>query len=861
LKEFLKENIAGIRDYWRELKEDGSAALSNIRAIRIKHHPKVVEEEKTLRDFLPYRSFDPKHGLFINKQSIGFVLRVSHFSGISQQVKQALQNLIRNDIPAGCHLQVMNYASPKIGDILQKWQEGGITTGILARLAKYRTEFLSQGSWSNILGNRGSFVFRDFELYLCASLHGTDIEARYTLEAFRHKLTAMLKNMGCYANALNDKDIGLLLKEIFNPSSDLHRAYLTHRHEDIRDYLAGNFKIEMHRDGVMIGEESVNGDVEEKFKYLLFEVIRYPDSWRLEESLDLVGQFENGLVIPCPFMLVHGFKLESSEKSKRLAESNRMLKIKQTDSKLPAFFPKMLEEREEWSYVSENLDKGDRLGKQVIYVMAIANSSNSEERTRQVIKDHFARLNFGIEQVKYDTLNGLIGIMPMGLGECWSQLEQLKVPHKTISSSCMNMMPVFADIANYGSPLMLFSGRRGQLYYFDNFQTADDQNGNYNMTVVGKPGSGKSVFLQEYTVSILRFGGQVVHLDDGRSSQNSCSILGGDFVDFAGGSFCINPFSLYGRYARSSELKEYKQDFEEPFIDLVVSILCIVANIDKNNSKNPEVGLYKTVMTNAVSEVMGKYGGQGGFREIWQELRDNPKFQGNETKTIAERLVYILESYAIGRYASFYNGEATLDVQNSLTVFEFSDLEHSEILQNSVLMTVVFLVYSKMQARVRRMSLIIDEAWRLLKHPTMKGFIEAVARRARKYNGNLVVATQSISDFSAEQSEAGAAVLKQSEWRVLFSVSGDDEPMLRGALNMSDAEINVAQSMGGLKGSYSEFMIRNDRGNWQIGRLFLDKFSAYLYSSKAEDVVAIQKLKQQGLSVSEAIEHLIAEVA
>jgi conjugal transfer ATP-binding protein TraC len=817
IREFVRENIAGIRDYARELKEDSAAVLRNIRFID-KPGAAVKKEEETLRDFLPYRSFDPKHGLFINKQSIGFVLRVSHFNGISHQVKQALQNLIRNDIPSGCHLQVINYASPKIGDILQKWQEGGAKADILEQLARYRTEFLVKGSWSNILGSKGSFVFRDFELYLCASLAGTDVEARYTLEAFRHKLTAMLKNMGCYANALNDRDIGVLLKEIFNPSSDLHRSYPVYRHEDIRDYLSGNYKVKMHRDGVVISQDGQP----EKFKYLLFEVVRYPDTWRLEESLDLVGQFENGLVIPCPFMLVHGFKLESSEKSKRLAESNRMLKIKQTDSKLPAFFPKMLEEREEWGYVSENLDKGDRLGKQVMYVMAIINNENNEQKTIQIIKDHFARLNFGIEQIKYDTLNNLISIMPMGLGEYWPQLEQLKIPHKTISTACMNIMPVFADTANYSSPFMLFSGRRGQLYYFDNFQTADDQNGNYNMVVVGKPGSGKSVFLQEYTTSILRFGGQVVVLDDGRSSQNSCGILEGDFVDFANGNFCINPFSLYGVYAKQASSSEYEQDFEEPFIDLVVSILCIIANVDKNNSKDPEVGLYKTVMTNVVSEVMSKYGGQGGFKEIWQELKDNPKFHGNEIKAIVERLVYILEGYAIGRYASFYNGEATLNVENSLTVFEFSDLEYSEILQNSVLMTVIFLVYSKMQARVRRTSLIIDEAWRLLGHPNIKGFIQAIARRARKYNGSLVVATQSISDFSAERSEAGAAVLKQSEWRVLLNVSGDDEPMLKGALNMSDAEISVAQNMSGLKGSYSEFMIRNDKGNWQIGRLFFD---------------------------------------
>jgi conjugal transfer ATP-binding protein TraC len=294
----------------------------------------------------------------------------------------------------------------------------------------------------------------------------------------------------------------------------------------------------------------------------------------------------------------------------------------------------------------------------------------------------------------------------------------------------------------------------------------------------------------------------------------------------------------------------------------VVAQLCILANIDKNNRIDPEVGLYRTVIKNAVSEVMRKKGNAGGFSDVRDELMNNQNIKSPQTIHIVEKLEYILRSYSEGgRYAGYFNGKATVNIKSDLSVFELSDLEHNQDLQTSVLLTVIFLVYSKMRSRERRMSLIIDEAWKLLPHPAIRDFIDGIARRARKYQGSLEVATQRISDFDKSKSEAAAAVLGITEWIVLFSVEGKESDILKNQLNMSDAEIEIARKLCGLKGSYSEFMLRNKNGTWQICRLLLDKFSAKLYSTSADDVVAIRKLKAQGLSIVDAVNHLITSEA
>ena len=46
-----------------------------------------------------------------------------------------------------------------------------------------------------------------------------------------------------------------------------------------------------------------------------------------------------------------------------------------------------------------------------------------------------------------------------------------------------------------------------------------------------------------------------------------------------------------------------------------------------------------------------------------------------------------------------------------------------------------------------------------------------------------------------------------------------------------------------------------------LGRLLLDPFSMLVYSTRAEDYEAIKRLRDQGLSVSDAIERLVIERA
>jgi conjugal transfer ATP-binding protein TraC len=881
----MEEYFDSLKQYGQEIKEDLSEVTASYRAKWMKEdsdgaNPKPKPSLKlkqnldnlNLLDFLSYRSYEAKNCIFDNEKTLGFVLRVGHFSGMSEAAKGAFRSLINNDLPVNATMQLLNYASPRIGNLLDYWHKNSNKNAIFQKISKARYDFFKNSSWKSALANSQALIIRDYELYFCFSMPKTNSDSANSdtclkLKAMQDKFIQGLKAINSNAYVLNDRDLANFLQEILNPSNELYKRKNTESHKDFTELLRSDQIIEMQKNQVIFSNHSkdsnpTNFNSANQFScsYSIFEVVGFPEYWDLENSIDYIGNFETGISLPCPFYISFGFTLSSREQSQRMADKHRMIKTQQNDSKLPMFFPKMLEENNDWRYVSEMIGSGERMGKLVMHIVLANTSKTQTELSEQLLQDHFARLGFNLSKIQHDTLNSLLQTLPFGIGENWQILEQLKIPAKALSGACINLMPVFADSQNYTSPLMLLVGRRGQLFFFDNFKTADNINGNFNMIVVGASGRGKSVWLQEYTTSLLRNGGQVVIIDDGRSFKNTCELLDGDFVDFGGGEFCLNPFSLYKGIDDTEATQEYKENFEEPFIDLIVSILCIIINLDKNNDSDTEIGLYRSILTNAVIEVMNKKGKNGGFSDIRNELLSNPKINCDATKVIVESIVYILNSYSDDeRYARYFNGRATLDLKNKLTVFELSDLEHSTILQSSALLTVTFLVYAKIRGKNTPTSLIIDEFWRMGKHPILKDPIGGFSRRGRKYNLSLIVASQCMSDFEASNSEAGAIALSQADWRIILSVDGKDDHILRNELMMSSGEIAITHTLAGVKGAYSEFMIRHKNNSWAIGRLLLDPFSGQLYSTKAEDMAAIKTMRANGMNVTQAIETLIAE--
>lgn len=135
-------------------------------------------------------------------------------------------------------------------------------------------------------------------------------------------------------------------------------------------------------------------------------------------------------------------------------------------------------------------------------------------------------------------------------------------------------------------------------------------------------------------------------------------------------------------------------------------------------------------------------------------------------------------------------------------------------------------------------------------------FIETLARRLRKYKGSLVVGTQSVNDFF--QSPGAQAAFDNSDWMCMLSQKPESIEQLKKADRVSLSVQKEAQlkSVKTKQGQYAEVMISGTTG-YAIGRLMFDPFSLLLYSTKAEDHVAIRQLTQGGMAIGDAVKRLI----
>lgn len=163
-----------------------------------------------------------------------------------------------------------------------------------------------------------------------------------------------------------------------------------------------------------------------------------------------------------------------------------------------------------------------------------------------------------------------------------------------------------------------------------------------------------------------------------------------------------------------------------------------------------------------------------------------------------------------------------------------------------------------MSDRNKRCMICIDEAWDLLKSPQMEGFIESLARRLRKYNGALVVGTQSLKDF--ERSHGARAAFQNSSWLLMLGKDSDSMNTLKkeNLIPMNELKEMALSSLRMEEGKYSEvFIYHKGSGFFSVNQLKLDPFSAALYSTKPAEFQAVQELKRHGLSIETALDWLL----
>jgi conjugal transfer ATP-binding protein TraC len=217
-----------------------------------------------------------------------------------------------------------------------------------------------------------------------------------------------------------------------------------------------------------------------------------------------------------------------------------------------------------------------------------------------------------------------------------------------------------------------------------------------------------------------------------------------------------------------------------------------------------------------------------------------------------------------GEYGRYFNGKNNVNFDARLVVLELEELKQRKTLQRTILL---FLMYQIQQSMYRgkevdiKQLCVIDEAWDLLLYGGTDGkgegsdisnFIENGIRRARKRNGAFCIVTQGIGDLY--QTASGRAIAENSPNKWLLGQRPETINKLRetGSIDLTDGGYELIKTVHTVPGEYSEIFIHSPLGQ-SIVRLVVDRYSQLLFSTKPDEVNAINRRLDQGMSIQAAI--------
>jgi conjugal transfer ATP-binding protein TraC len=849
----------------RSLLGDLESVLESARPGTLLRAPGALRNEHSaaFSQWLPYRAWIADREVFVNRDTLGFCLEVRPQSGADEEMAHVLTALYAA-APAGTGIQFHLYASPAIRAPLARYASlrvaddivpeldtlgrAGRNTTIHRAMARRRVGHYLHGSRRSLLATQ-SYLLRDFRLVLAVSLAGSpeNLARLEELLLLRDSMRATLHAAGFPSRAWAAADLINWVSALLDPHRQtgdaLALAYDEGRelHEQAIDRAT---RLSIDRQSILLANPAT--DLQPALR--LMSVRAYPPRFALWNAASLIGDlYQATLQYPCPFLLTLGVHVLDAEATRNWAFLKAARATTNATSYMARFLPDLQERKADWDIVLKAIDAGQQLV-DLNLQLALFTEPQAATRAEQAARAIFRARGFELSSDTMMMTQALLGSLPMTHSAPFhADLQRMKRVTTKTSANAVHLAPLIAEWQGTGTPVLLLGGRRGQLMQIDVY---DNPAGNFNVAIAGTSGSGKSLLLNEIAAAYLGTGARVWIIDVGRSYEKACRNFGGSFIEFTeDAALSLNPFPL---------VEDIDEDMEllQPLLAQMVS------------PREPLDGFQYSTLGAAIKKVWKARGRSMNVTDIHDLLATGrldagsnaDPHEGFAVDRRLQDLAAMLHPYTReGAYGKYFDGHASIDFGADLVVLELEELKAKKDLQTVVLLIVMYRITREMYfSRDRKKIVIIDEAWDLLSGGATAEFIEAGYRRARKYKGAFMSATQGVDDYY--RNPAAKAALDNSDWMFLLRQKPESIEMMDklGQLTMDDAMKRLLLSLRTEHGAYSEVFIHSPVGNG-IGRLIVDPYSLLLFSSRAEDFNAINARRAAGLDVSAAIDAVLRE--
>ena len=811
--------------------------------------------------WLPYISYLEDEQLFVNRDSIGFMLEIMAQSGADDRMVEVLISLYAN-CPPDTGIQFHLFGSPHIRKTLRQYAnlrsedpdqlDKAMVHGRPARndnlfrkLARRRFEHLTHGT-QHSLTQGFHYTIRDFRLMMSVTLGGDarNLSLREQIVSLREGMSTTLRSASLPNRVCDAADLINWCSLFVNPDRITSTQALDLHYDngrEIRDQIVDHDTIQDARaNGLLLWKEGSDKRLDARF----FSIKSFPERFGLWQMGSLIGDLmQPALQYSSPFLLTMGARVLDPNATRTTVTANHVRATQNAGSKMAIVMPDVGKKARDWTAAADAIDAGGALVS-LYHQLAVFSEPNHSVQTQEAAKAIWRARGFELNADVYMHRQALIASLPMTLSTRFhGDLKKMRRVTRKTMANAIHLAPLVAEWRGTRTPTLLFGGRRGQLMTLDLY---DNDLGNYNGAIIGAPGSGKSVLMNEMAWSYLSVGAKVWMLDLGRSFEKLCRKAGGTYIEFRPDvEMSLNPFPLV-------------QDINDD-IDMLVPAIAKMASM---------MGRLEEVQYKAISTMVLKLWATHGRDLNMTLLRDSfvpgtiEELGINGDQRVKD-LAIMLNPYARGgQYARFFSGANTIDFSNDFIVIENEELKRKPDLHAVVNILLLYQITGQMYlTRDRKKVLFIDELKQQLgdigaDDPVKAAVVEEAARRARKYGGSLITATQSADDYyGSAQMEAA---LNCSDWTFLLRQKAESIELLgrNGRISMDESKKRLLQSLRTEPGVFSECYISSPVGEG-VARIILDPFSHLLFSNKLDDNAPLDELRRAGCSIDEAINELL----
>ncbi|HEY8889329.1 MAG TPA: DUF87 domain-containing protein [Clostridium sp.] len=452
-----------------------------------------------------------------------------------------------------------------------------------------------------------------------------------------------------------------------------------------------------------------------------------------------------------------------------------------------------------------NQNKDESMFKVQVYIEAIAKSKDKlNELTNAVI--------IKLGGITYDNLflrqkEGFTAVNPCGNPkELRTQFER-HMP----SSSLANLFPFSysGSIDKNGFPLGKdkFGGS-----IISDFGKRTNTHTNSNILILGNSGEGKSYLLKLIMTNLILKKKNIICLDPEHEYITLTGNLKGTFIDLMSGKYVINILEpkmfddgtydldkddddYIGTFSKNTILSQHisflrdffraYKNFSDELLD-VLEIMLERTYIKFKITYTSDLGNRKPYEYPILSDL---------YQTAHEEFEDyENKKDAIYTKEHLQKLLLGLNSICNGSDSRFFNKHTNVPNFNFVTFGVKSLLEASSNLKNAMLFNVLSYMSNKLLVEGDTAA-VLDEFYLFLDNLVMVKYVRNFAKRVRKKDSAIILASQNIEDFLSKNiAELTKPLFAIPTYKFLFYPGSIDKKIYMNLLNVNESEYKLIQS-------------------------------------------------------------------